>query len=97
VICGLVSPEAGGDTLNQITPSTTKEAARRATQGQRDEAEADRILRDGEVCALTGISRTTRWRLIREGRFPKPVRLTSTAIGWRASSVAQWIAEREVA
>ena len=76
------------------TAVSRKEAAHRAARSQLDN-EADRILRDAEVGALTGLSRTTRWRLTRDGKFPKPVRLTATAVGWKSSSVVQWIAERE--
>jgi prophage regulatory protein len=57
----------------------------------------DRILRDDEVRKRTGISRTTRWRLIKVEKFPKPVKLTEHAIGWRESSIDAWLASREVA
>jgi len=57
----------------------------------------DRILRDDEVRERTGISRTTRWRLIKAEKFPKPVKLTELAIGWRESSIEAWLASREAA
>jgi prophage regulatory protein len=57
----------------------------------------DRILRELEVKALTGLSRATRWRLAKVGKFPAPVQLTDTAIGWRASAISEWIASREEA
>lgn len=41
-----------------------------------------------------GIGRTTLWRWIREGRFPKPVRLGANCIAWRADDVNQWINTR---
>jgi prophage regulatory protein len=71
---------------------STSEQERRAEQSRRD-----RILRDEEVRSLTGLSRTTRWRLIRAEKFPKPVKLTESAIGWRESSVLAWISAREAA
>jgi prophage regulatory protein len=55
----------------------------------------DRILREDEVRDRTGLSRTTRWRLIRTEKFPKPVKLTEHAIGWRESSIEAWLASRE--
>jgi prophage regulatory protein len=55
----------------------------------------DRILREGEVRDRTGLSRTTRWRLIRADKFPKPIKLTEHAIGWRESSIDRWLASRE--
>jgi prophage regulatory protein len=55
---------------------------------------SERILRDSECRHRTGLSRTTRWRLIRTGKFPKPVKLTEQAIGWRQSEVDEWLASR---
>jgi prophage regulatory protein len=55
----------------------------------------DRILRDPEVGKRTGLSRTTRWRMIRKGTFPQPVLITERAIGWRETDIQLWIDERE--
>jgi prophage regulatory protein len=55
----------------------------------------DRILREPEVGEKTGLSRTTRWRLTKKNKFPAPVRLSDTAIGWRASDIEAWIASRQ--
>jgi len=57
----------------------------------------DRILRDQDVRDRTGLSRTTRWRLIRAEKFPKPVNLTEHAVGWRESAIDGWLASREQA
>jgi prophage regulatory protein len=57
----------------------------------------DRILREPEVKRATGLSRTTRWRGVRVGTFPKPVKITSTTIGWYQTDVARWLAERRAA
>jgi len=54
----------------------------------------DRILRDPETTRKSGLSRTTRWRLIKAGRFPKPVKLSDHAVGWRESELEQWLASR---
>jgi len=53
------------------------------------------ILRWRAVSLKTGLSRPTIWRAVREGRFPKPVQLTSpSAVGWLASEVDNWITTR---
>jgi prophage regulatory protein len=53
------------------------------------------ILRWRAVSARTGLSRPTIWRLVREGRFPRPVQLSSAqAVGWLASEVETWIQAR---
>jgi prophage regulatory protein len=84
-----VLPERWSNTLQQLS---TRERKRRAEQSERD-----RILRDQEVGNRTGLSRTTRWRLIRDGKFPKPIKLTEHAIGWRESAIEAWLESREAA
>ena len=54
----------------------------------------DPLLRTPEVLRLTSISRSHLYRETAAGRFPKPVRATPAHIAWRASEVADWIANR---
>ncbi len=56
--------------------------------------EADRIVRDQEAAKMTGTSRTTRWRLERDGKFPERVQVSPGAIGWLYSELQEWIQER---
>ena len=49
--------------------------------------QSDRILRDAEVGERTGMSRSTRWRLVKRNEFPSPVKLTGSTVGWRASEI----------
>jgi prophage regulatory protein len=60
-----------------------------------NEQKPDRILRDAEVGAQTGTSRTTRWRLIKRNQFPAPVKISENAIGWRESEIQEWIRSRQ--
>jgi prophage regulatory protein len=47
------------------------------------------------VCTHCGLSRPTVWRLVKQGKFPKPIRLTSAhAVGWLSSEVQAWIQAR---
>ena len=55
------------------------------------------ILREPSVRQLTGLSRSTRWRLQRIGAFPKPIRLSPGAIGYDLAEVEQWLEERRQA
>jgi prophage regulatory protein len=57
-------------------------------------AVADKIIRIHEVSERTGLSASTVRRLVRNGIMPAPVQLAERAIGWRASSIDQWIADR---
>ncbi len=54
----------------------------------------ERIVRSNEAGEITGTSRSTRWRLEREGKFPKRVQISSGAVGWLASELQAWIQER---
>ena len=54
----------------------------------------DKIIRQREVIHLTGLSRTTIWRLERAGQFPKRRRLTRHSIGWKAAEILGWIDSR---
>ena len=53
------------------------------------------ILRIVDVTQLVKLSRTTLWRLEREGKFPTRVRLSARLVGYHAASVHRWIEERE--
>ena len=53
-----------------------------------------RILRRPEVEAKTGFKRAHIYNLIKQGRFPKPMRLGMRAVGWDSLEIEAWIAER---
>ena len=52
------------------------------------------ILRIRDVVAVTRLSRSTIYRLIQAGQFPKPIKLTERASGWRYEAVEQWLKAR---
>jgi len=56
----------------------------------------DRFLREPQVKDITGLSRTSRWRMERERLFPKRRQISPGAIGWLESEITKWIEEREV-
>ena len=49
------------------------------------------ILRLPAVKAVTGLSRSTIYLRISEGRFPKPVSLGDRAVGWIEAEVQEWL------
>lgn len=51
----------------------------------------DRILRIGTVLDRTGLSRSTLYRKIENGTFPRQVRISTRCAGWRESAVNAWI------
>jgi len=46
------------------------------------------------VVRLTGLGRSTIYRLIAENKFPSPVRLAKRAVAWRRIDLDQWSASR---
>lgn len=56
-----------------------------------------RFLRLPEVLARTGLSRSTIYVRLDQGRFPRPVSLGARAVGWIESEVDEWIRKRIVA
>ena len=53
-----------------------------------------RFIRSAELKQRTGLSKTTIWRKTREGTFPKPISLSSGAVGWLEDEVEGWIDDR---
>lgn len=49
------------------------------------------ILRLPSVKARTGLSRSTIYLRISEGRFPTPVSLGGRAVGWVESEINDWV------
>lgn len=50
-----------------------------------------KILRLQIVSQRASLSRSTIYRKVAEGTFPKPVKLSSRAIGWKAEDIDAWI------
>jgi predicted DNA-binding transcriptional regulator AlpA len=50
------------------------------------------LFRLPQVLKVIPVSRTTWWRGIKEGRFPRPVRLGPRSVAWRASDIQALIA-----
>jgi len=52
------------------------------------------ILRLPDVRARTGLSRSTIYLRIAEGKFPPPINLGERSVGWLESEIDAWIAKR---
>ncbi|WP_241767212.1 AlpA family phage regulatory protein [Buttiauxella noackiae] len=61
-----------------------------------------RILRMPEVTMMLGISRSSIYEKLNpkskyyDADFPKPIRLGAASVGWRSTSLDEWIASRVV-
>jgi prophage regulatory protein len=69
---------------------TAEEARRQAAH----EPDTRALLRLVDVCKLVGLSRSSVYARMKEGSFPRAVRLSEHTVRWRASDVATWIADQ---
>lgn len=53
-----------------------------------------RIIRLKEVMDLTGLARSTIYKFISGGLFPKPISLGDRCVGWLESEVHDWILDK---
>jgi prophage regulatory protein len=70
-----------------MRPSTTANVAAQPA-GERLFARMPTVVR------LTGLGRSTIYRLIAEEKFPAQVRIGTRAVGWRWSDLERWSAAR---
>ncbi len=58
---------------------------------QNTEQTTDRFMREPEVRRITGLSRTTRWRLERAGKFPRKRQISENVRANLASEIMAWV------
>ena len=47
-----------------------------------------------QVQQRTSLSKTTIYRLISKGQFPKPIKITTRRVAWPESNINEWLANR---
>ena len=57
----------------------------------------DRLLRRRQVEEITGMSRSSIYRLMKDGEFPRAVRIGPSAVRWRTSDITGWLESLPVA
>jgi prophage regulatory protein len=55
------------------------------------------FLRMPAVTRMTGLGRSTIYRLVAQDKFPSPVRLANRAVAWRRSDLERWSEARPTA
>jgi len=93
-----VRTRATDDALS--THSGRRNRDRRTTEGALDDphsAAAPKLLRFPAVRARTGLSRSTIWRLERQGAFPRHYRISANAVAWIEDDIANWIRSKVTA
>jgi len=66
-----------------------------ATTTSKQSITNDRIIRAKEVVDMTGLSRTTIWRMERYKSFPARVSLGKNSVGWKLSDIQNWLNTRD--
>lgn len=49
------------------------------------------LLREQVVLQIVPISRSTLWRLVKQGKFPQPRKASAGITVWKADEVERWI------
>lgn len=52
------------------------------------------LLRLPRVMQMTGLARSTIYKLIAAKEFPTPVRITGRSVAWRSQELGQWCENR---
>jgi prophage regulatory protein len=81
--------------LIHCQPATESSMQRSSTASPSAGLDTDRLFaRMSTVLRLTGLGRSTIYRLIAEDKFPAQVRIGTRAVGWRWSDLERWSAAR---
>jgi prophage regulatory protein len=54
----------------------------------------DSFLKIEEVMKVTSLSKATIYRFVREGNFPRPLKLGRRSSSWAESEITEWIVSR---
>ena len=57
----------------------------------------EKLIRLPEFLRTIGVSRATAYRYMVAGRLPKPMKLSSRCIAWKASAINEWLAHLQPA
>jgi prophage regulatory protein len=67
----------------------------RTCDNRKEHSMTERVLRRRDVEACTGLSRSTIYAMMAEGRFPTPIKLGLRAVGWSEAEVSDWLEVRK--
>ena len=74
----------------QVTPEAPVQRTPSESSSTRPDATTAVFLRMPTVMRMTGLGRSTIYRLIADQKFPCPVRLGPRAVAWRRSDLDRW-------
>lgn len=54
-------------------------------------------LRQSQIIpSIVPICHSTLWRWVKDGKFPKPVKLSDRVTAWRSADLRDWLAQHDV-
>jgi prophage regulatory protein len=56
-----------------------------------------RILRKPELQHMIGLSDASIWRMERQGKFPKRIKIGGKSVGWFSDEISEWFEKRAAA
>ena len=56
-----------------------------------EQSDPNRLLRRAQVKEMTGLSVSTFYAQIRQGKFPKPLQTGPNTVAWRYGDIVGWI------
>ena len=91
---GPIRAHSSGDPIvnSRVTPDSIAEPPR--VPQRPDRVPSLKLLRFPAVRERTGLSRSTIWRLERDGDFPRHRRISANAVAWVEEEVMRWIYSR---
>ena len=54
----------------------------------------DRLIRLPEIENLIGCKKSTVYTMLKNGNFPKPIRLSARMVAWPETAVLQWVQDK---
>ncbi len=69
----------------ELTPNSTKEGL----------LESKILVSEDDLVNLLGLSKSTIWRLERQGKFPKRLQIGNRRVAWRLEEIEQFLASRK--
>lgn len=89
-----LAPELQGRTVRAATNLATGGDPQAAHAGDRLMAAQPVLLRLPMVMRITGLAKSTIYKLISQNQFPVPIKLSTRAVAWLWSEIDTWVSSR---
>lgn len=54
------------------------------------------LFTDKQIAQRLGISRATTWRWVKNGHFPKPIKISAGCTRWRLTDLEKWESDKGI-